>query len=72
MAVYVAGFVVDVAHALDAFPVRVCHRPPAGHDILIILRPFWQLVKEKENFYLRFLQQSYVFRGVMVGAFRTG
>lgn len=52
--VYVAGFVVDLSHAFDAFPVRICLRLLAGTNVLVVLCPFWQLVEENSRRMLAF------------------
>jgi hypothetical protein len=54
MRIYIASFVVDISHALDAFPVRIRLRPPAGKNVFVVFCPFWQLVEEKKNSLLGF------------------
>jgi|SRR5580692_1338965 len=66
MRIYVASFVVDISHALDAFPVRIRLRPPAGKNVLVIFCPFWRLVEEKSS-RLGFLQQGSIVRSVGIG-----
>ena len=67
MGVDVAGFVVDVGHAFDAFPVGICLGPPAGVDVLVVFGPGWEIVEEEESLVFGFLEYGNVVRSVGVG-----